>query len=72
MKTPRSTALAERLLVWFCVLSFVGFLSYALGRYVERKQCPAPTIKQELRKLNVHAMSPQAKRAWSRYLATQR
>jgi len=71
MKTPRSTALAERLIVWLCVLGFIGFLSYELGRYVEYKQCPAPVTKQGIRKLNVHDMTKQSQRAWAKYLAVR-
>lgn len=71
MKTPRSTVIAERLIVLLCVASFIGFFSYELGRYVEYRQCLATTIKQEMKKLNVHTMSKQSQRAWARYLAVQ-
>ena len=71
MSTPRSTALAERLIVVLCIVGLIGFVSYEFGRYVEYKQCPAPTIKQGIRKLNVHTMTKQSQRVWSKYLAVR-
>lgn len=33
MKTTRSTALAERLIVWLCIIVGTWFLGYEVGRY---------------------------------------
>ena len=71
MSTPRSTALAERLIVVLCIVGMVGFMSYELGRYVEYKQCPAPNLKQGIRKLSVHDMTKQSQRVWAKYLAVR-
>lgn len=34
MKTPRSTALAERLIVWLSVITLTWFVGYEVGRYI--------------------------------------
>jgi hypothetical protein len=37
MKTPRSTALAERLIVWTAIIVLTWFLGYEWGRHTERQ-----------------------------------
>ena len=71
MKTPRSTIIAERLVVVLCIVGMVGFMSYEFGRYVEYKQCPAPAIKQNLKKLSVQGMDKKTLQRWSRYYASR-
>jgi len=36
MKTPRSTALAERLIVWTAIIVFTWFFGYEYGSYSTR------------------------------------
>lgn len=37
MKTPRSTALAERLIVWTAIIVGTWFFGYEWGRHTERQ-----------------------------------
>ena len=70
MRTPRSTALAERLIVWTCIIVGCWFLGYEFGiRQV--KGCVVPEAK-------VHSMTNpplyrgvNAQKRWAKYEATK-
>ena len=71
MSTPRSTALAERILVIVCGILFLLFVGYEVGLKVAQMDCKVESKKPVAKKLSVHAMTKQSQRAWAKYLAVR-
>ena len=49
MNTPRSTLLAERILVWMCIIVGVWFFGYEYGTYRAKSEAvPCPSQKMHM------------------------
>lgn len=68
MKTPRSTALAERLLVGLCACSIVWFIGYEIGRYAGLQEARAQCIAPKQMKLD---MKRTVEKRWINYWKAQ-
>jgi len=71
MKTPRSTALAERILVIVCGILFLLFVGYEVGLKASQMDCKVESKKPVAKKLNVHNMTKQSQRVWARYFVSR-
>lgn len=64
MKTTRSTALAERLIVWLSVITLTWFVGYEWGQYKLRTEQTAKCLEKKT--LNLY-QSRKAERRWINY-----
>lgn len=68
MKTPRSTALAERLIVWTAIIVLTWFVGYEWGRYSGMVEARAQCVAPKKLKLDV---GKRVERRWINYWKVQ-
>jgi hypothetical protein len=66
MQTPRSTQLAERLIIALCLASSTWFIGYEVGRWQEKRATP-PCIAPAARTLDWSKFSLREKKMYAEH-----